>query len=121
MMRFDIKSLLWSITLIGLGLGALYVVSSPSNSWPRLYRVLPLLSIGPLIGTGLLLPIGRAWIGFALGLLAMALRQSILIHLSFGHQTGACVVAVVLWLSSALSLLFAWWHYAAKNSLPSAD
>jgi hypothetical protein len=85
-----------------------------------MYLVLPLLSIGPLVGAGMLLPFGRVWVGFALGLVAMALRQSILIHLSFGRETGASIVAAVLWLSSAFALLFAWRHYTAKNNLPSA-
>lgn len=115
MLRFDIKSLLYSITLVSLGLGALYIVTSPSTHLPSMYVNLLLVSIGPTIGAGLLLPFGLAWVGVALGLLGLAVRQVAFIYLLNDRQLGAWLVAVMLWIATVIAILFAWQHYAARK------
>ena len=115
MVRFDTKALLYSIALVSLGLGALYIVTSSSIHLPRTCKDLLLVSIGPLIGAGLLLPFGLAWVGVAIGLLGLAVRQVAFIYLVHDRQKGAWILAVLLWVAAAGAILFAWHRYAARK------
>jgi ABC-type uncharacterized transport system permease subunit len=74
-----------------------------------------MLAIGPTIGAGIFVLFGRAWIGFALGLMAHAVRQVAFIYLLHDHRRDVWTVAVLLWLTSIAALVFAVRHYAAKK------
>ena len=115
MVRFDTKALLYSIALVSLGLGALYIVTSSAIHLPHMCLDLLLVSIGPLIGAGLFLPFGLAWVGVALGLLGLAVRQVAFIYLLHDRQRGAWIMAVLLWVAAAAAILFAWHRYTAKK------
>jgi len=115
MPRFDLKSLLYSTALISLGLGVLYLVISPVLHGPSLYLGLLSLGIGPTIGAGLLLPFGRAWVGFALGLMVHAVRQFAFIWYFKERRLDSWSVAVILSCASISLLAFASRHYAARK------
>jgi hypothetical protein len=71
MPRFSLKHLLTSTTLICAGLGALAYLSGIEN-W-NILQIGLWLATGPVIGCGLLTPIRRPGLGFAIGSLIQLL------------------------------------------------